>query len=386
MRRFSAGVDPVDYDLRTTVELFARYGDPILVALRQLRTVDFLFPRMSRLHQDALDPELLFRQTLPAAAVGARMGADPEALAEYLKIYALGQTLILNNMDRHLDLSASYSIRDPALLLADVNSTMCFAVTSLLAMVREASLTPAGVRALPFMAGVTAEIVQSMHDNYAGRFDAALLDGGEGLLSWYRTDVRSRHLGSGFYSSVLLGLLAYIEEPVPDGLADILRDMRRLRQRVDELADLFEDTVTGLVSYPVAKGLAEPELKVDLRRLIRKLWTRSQQVIDSRGRDAGVLNRALAGDPELVQTHGAVLEMLVSSGIMRECYRETDALWHELALNLQALDPRFGEPLTTIIDLKRALLDRLAMNGWHDHPPPHTFQDMIEAAGLEGTT
>ncbi|MFI7551386.1 hypothetical protein ACIBQ2_16700 [Micromonospora sediminimaris] len=348
--------------------------------------MNFLFPRMSRLYQDAIDPELMFRQTLPAAAVGARIGVDPGTLAEYLRLYALGQTLILNNIDRHLDLSASYSIRDPALLLADVNSTMCLSVTSLLTMVREASLTPAGVRALPVMVGVTVEIVQSMYDNYAVRFDQAPLDGGESLVNWYRMDVRSRHLGSGFYSSGLLGLLAFLGEPVPDGLTERLRDMRRLRQRVDELADLFEDTVTGLVSYPIAKGLAEPMLKAHLRPLISRLWTRAQQVIDSHGRDAGVLNRALAGDPELNETHSAMLEMLVSGGIMRECYREADALWREIALGLDVLDPRFGEPLMSIIDLKRALLDRLATNGWHDDPPPHTFQDMIEAAGLEATT
>ncbi|MFY1576403.1 hypothetical protein ACN26Z_16090 [Verrucosispora sp. WMMD703] len=348
--------------------------------------MDFLFPRMSRLYQDALDSELLFRQTVPVAAVGARIGADPEVLAEYLKIYALGQTLILNNMDRHLDLSASYSIRDPALLLADVNSTMCLSMTSLLTMVREATLTPAGVRALPVMAEVTVEIVQSMYDNYAARFDAAPLEDGDSLVNWYRMDVRSRHLGSGFYSSGLLGLLAYLGKTVPDGLADELRDMRRLRQRVDELADLFEDTVTGLVSYPVAKGLAEPTLNAHLRHSISKLWTRAQQVIGSHGRHAGVLNRALADDPELNETHSAILEMLVSGGIMRECYREADTLWREIALGLDALDPRFGEPLLAIIDLKRALLDRLAMNGWQNNPPPHTFQDMIEAAGLEATT
>lgn len=113
MRRFSTGTDPVGYDFRTMVELLALYGRPIALAISQLRTMDFLFPRMSRLYQDAVDPGLLFRQTMPAAAVGARIGVDPEALAEYVKIYALGQTLILNNMDRHLDLSASYSIRDP---------------------------------------------------------------------------------------------------------------------------------------------------------------------------------------------------------------------------------------------------------------------------------
>ncbi|MFG3420584.1 hypothetical protein [Micromonospora sp. NPDC048063] len=384
MKRFLPGTDPIDYDFRTTVDLLARYGEPIFLACRQLREVDFLFPRMALLHQDAIDPELLFRQTLPSVAVGTRLGVEPSALAEYVKIYALGQTLVLNNMDRHLDLSASYSLRDPALLLADVNSTMCFAVTSVLTMVREASLTPAGRRALPVMAGVTAEIVQSMHDNYAGRFDLAALDHPDTLVDWYRTNDRSRHLGSGFYTSGLLGLLAYVAQPVPEGLAEVLRKMRRLRQRVDELADLFEDTATGLVSYPVARGLADLAVSLDLRMLVGQLWRRARHVIDGRGRDAAELNRALVGDPELIEVHRAVLETLVSSGIMRECRQEADALWSEIALDLAAMDPRFGEPLTAVIDLKRALLDRLEINGWQDDPPPHTFLDMAEAAGMEG--
>ncbi|MCX5066422.1 hypothetical protein OOJ91_11095 [Micromonospora lupini] len=385
MRRFVPGTDPVEYDFRTTVELLGEFGGPILAAVGQLRTVEYLFPQMSLLHQDAIDPELLFRQTLPPAAVGTQLGVEPAILTQFVKIYALGQTLILNNMDRHLDLSASYSLRDPTLLLADVNSTMCFAVTSLLTMVQEAARTPAGLRALGAMAEVTAEIVQSMHDNYAGRFELDALADGDLLVSWYQTDRRSRHLGSGFYSSGILGLLAYAEQRPPDGLADVLTKMRRLRQRVDELADLFEDTVTGLVSYPIARGLAEPAIEAGLRTLVGRLWARAQTIIGGRTSDAGLLNRALTGDPELMEVHEVLLETLVSGGIMRECYREADTLWNEIVFDLKSMDERFGEPLTAIIDLKRALLDRLSANGWHNSPPPHTFQDMAEAAGLRGT-
>ncbi|MFC4108019.1 hypothetical protein [Micromonospora zhanjiangensis] len=370
------------FDFHTTVALIADYGEPIFAALRRLRAVEHLFPRMSLLHRDALDVELLFRQNLPAAALGLRLGADPAEVAEYVRIYALGQTLILNNMDRHLDLSSAHSIRDPALLLADVNSTMCLAVTSVLTMVREAAVTPAGVRALPVMASVTAEIVQSMYDNYAGRFDQDVLRNPERLVTWYRESDQSRHLGSGFYSSGVLGLLAFIGARVPDGLVEVLRDMRRLRQRVDELTDLFEDTVTGLVSYPIAMGLGRPGIAADLRKLIDRLWGRSQQIIGSGERDAGRLNLELTRDPELIETYESVLDVLLAGGIMRECHREADVLWERIASNLAEMDACFGVPLTAIIDLKRALLDRVASTDWRDDRPPHTFLEMVEAAGL----
>jgi hypothetical protein len=381
--RFIVGMDPVAYDFGTTIALVKAYGATIWSAYERLKGLRFSFPTMDVLHKDAMDRELLFRQTLPASGVASTLGIQEALTEDYIVLYALGQTLILNHVDRHLDISASYTIRDPQLLLGDVHSTMCYAICCLYRMIRDMEQTVNGARALAAMADTSIEIIQSMHDNYARRFDWGVLGRGQELVSWYRDSDMSPHLGSGFYASSILGLLAYVGVGTPEHLPAVLVKMRRLRQRVDELADLFEDIASGLVSYPVAKALADPSMRDDVSRLIQRMWWRSGRLVRA-DRDVGRVNRVIANDRHLRSTYMELLSLMVSGGILDECYQESHDLWWEIALALSSdlIGARLSDILMAIADLKRALLERLKINDWHDRVPPHSFDDMLREAGV----
>lgn len=345
-----------------------------------LQEPKYQFSSMRKLDADAIDIELLYRQFIPSACIALRLGLPTGEVVRYLHLFATCQTLILNHIDRHLDLSRSHTIRDPSLLLADVHAVMCYAVAQLYFGMRAYSPVgdvPAALREMSMVSGV---VIQSMYDNYATRFDVELISNPALVLSAYRDPVRSRHLGSGFYASSIRGMYAYFGMAMPDEFTDILPDMRRLRQRVDELCDLFEDTATGLICYPVALLLDTDGYRDRATELVTGIWARSMQVVGPCVNDAGKASLALISDAELQYRHALLLQLLEESGALAQCYAEASELW--LALRNQAaraLPEPVSDIIRVVVDLKRALLERLANSNWDDRIS-HTFFDIIAHA------
>ena len=370
--------DPVTYDRQAIEYLVRQFNEPIELAIDTLRTERFVFETMQSLHAGNLDVELLYRQCIPAAGIAVRLNLATEDIARYLVLFATCQTLILNNVDRHLDLSSSYTLRDPKALLRDVHAVTCYAMAELYKGMGTAG--PRAAAALREMATVSLCIVQSMYDNYANRFRADHLASPHLLLEGYQDPVRSRHLGSGFYSSSIRGLYAYFRLSPPPKMAEILLDMRRLRQRVDELSDIYEDTVTGLLTYPVARLLSMPAHHSHAVSLITHIWHRSRYLIASAGNDVGRSNSILMMDSVLVHMQADLTELLLASGVMVNCYREAEALWQNIRTGIRVhLDQAIAEVLRIVVDLKMAFLQRLSMAEWVDTPPGHTFDDIRSA-------
>jgi len=369
--------DPVEYDfsaLRYLISVGRQAIEPTITALQRPK---YQFPSMQVLDADALDIELLYRQCLPASCIGVRLGLPIVEISQYLYLFSTCQTLILNHIDRHLDLSRSHTLRDPALLLADVHAVMCYAVAQLYSGMQDHSCGGDEPAALSEMSAVSELIIQSMYDNYATRFNVELLHNPDLALSAYNHPVCSRHLGSGFYSSSIRGLYAYFRIEIPDSLNSILPDMRRLRQRVDELCDLFEDTATGLINYPVALLLSVGDYRARATELIMAMWDQCRRITGSRASDAGRTSLALLADPALQHMHSALLQMLEESGALSKCYAEASDLWMDIRGRTSRTMPEsIADVIRVVVDLKRALLERIAKSNWDDQIS-HTFFDIL---------
>lgn len=380
--RFEPGRDdPLVFDRQATAALVARCAPVVEPLLARLAERRFAFYEMHALYADALDPELVYRQCAPAVGYGLALAAAapgttvpaPDALTDYLEAFALCQTLVLGHVDRHLDLSSSYAARDSTLLLSDVRASASFAVAALYEGMRAIPPTAAGAAALREVAAASVTVIQSRYSGYANRFDPAMLAHPDGVLADYADPVQSRHLGSGFYSSGILGLHAFAGLDAPPGLAEILTAMGTLRQRVDELADIHEDTVTGLVTYPVAALLLTPAA-ASARPLIEAAWERCRRLTAAERDDAGSAGRAVREDRKLRAVTAELLELLADSGVLETCYAEADELWRYLSTRIPEDLGEVGDrALGPILDLKRAFLERLVDQGWQDTAPPHTF-------------
>jgi hypothetical protein len=265
-------------------------------------------------------------------------------------------------------------------LLGDVHAVMCFAAAQLYTGMFTGSSDSRGAAALREMSAVSRIVVQSMNDNYAVRYREDLLMTPHRILDSYQDPVRSRYLGSGFYASSILGLYAYFAVPPPARLAGIITEMRKLRQRTDELSDLFEDSVTGLITYPVARLLALPRFHDDAASLLRSMWSRSKEIIRVSGSHAGQTSSSLLSDPGLQERHAGLMEMLENSDVLAACYAEASRVWY--ATRRQAagcLPAPVADIVQVVLDLKRALLERMACSHWDDSIG-HTFLDILSSA------
>lgn len=378
--RFHPGQDdPDEYDRQATGALIEVCHPIIEPLIDRLRRHSFGFATMERVHADAIDVEVLYRQTIPAAGLGLAAGVQDEVLVDYLEAFALCQTLILNHVDRHLDLSSSITAGHSAVLLADVRTTACYAITVLYEGIRALPHSTSGARALATMSQTTSLIAQSMYDNYATRFSEAALTDPEAVLEDYRHPVRSRHLGSGFYSSSILGLYQFVDQPIPEQLPDLLKDLRRVRQRIDELADLHEDTVTGMVTYPVALLLAGP-YGDEARKIIRAAWRRCRFLVEGRRDDALQATWTVREDERLRELSAELITLADGTGVLELCRDEADELCARVAEQIhRTFDSPAQAVMTTVLDLKRALLDRLSRARWLCPPVAHSLEQIRQA-------
>lgn len=195
----------------------------------------------------------------------------------------------------------------------------------------------------------------------------------------YRHPVRSRHLGSGFYSSSILGLYQFVDQPIPGQLPGLLRDLRRVRQRVDELADVHEDTVTGMVTYPVAQLLAGP-YGDEARKIIRAAWRRCRFLVEGRRDDALQGTRSVREDERLRELSAELITLADGTGVLELCRVEADELCARVAEQIhRTFDSSARAVMTTVLDLKRALLDRLSQARWLSPPLAHSLEQIRQA-------
>ena len=146
---------------------------------------------------------------------------------------------------------------------------------------------------------------------------------------------------------------------------------------MDELCDLFEDTATGLINYPVALLLSAGGYRARAARLVTAMWNQSKRIIGSHVSDAGRTSLALPADQTLQHMHSALLRMLEESGTLSKCYAEASDLWVDIRNRVSRTMPEpMADIIRVIVDLKRALLDRIAQSNWDDQIG-HTFFDIL---------
>lgn len=134
--------------------------------------------------------------------------------------------------------------------------------------------------------------------------------------------------------------------------------------------------MTGLITYPIARLLALPEHQEDAGRLLRGIWNRSREVIRDVSH-AGYAAYSLHGDHRLRQDHGNLMAMLDSSGVLAACYVEAAGVWSAIRQQArECLPPPVADIVRVIVDLKRALLERMALSHWDDSIG-HTFFDIL---------
>lgn len=376
--QYTPGSDPVGFDREFLDWLIRAVGPDMERTIALIKNRRPLFNSMSTLLEEAIDVELLYRQLSPAFLIARVEDWPRDHVAEFGFVYAHAQTIILNNIDRHLDLSSSYTISDPINLMGDVRRMLAFAPHSIhfgVANVECPSLANLAA-SLKHMTKVTSEILQSMLDNFSDRYNRQHLVRPDALVNRYIESPQSRHLGSGFYSSSILGIYGFFDAGPPFVLPETLLNMRRLRQRVDELGDLYEDLMTGLVTYPVARALME-DRSGRLARLISEAW----DVVRPRTQMyAGNASEAISLSLESTacrDVFAPIREELRTFGILEQCADEARNLAYGIIATVNGeLRPEIAKVIGTLVCAKLALADRLQQQDFVDLAPSHAFESL----------
>ncbi|MFI0412685.1 MAG: hypothetical protein ACH255_00950 [Candidatus Thiodiazotropha sp.] len=372
MRAYTIGSslsEAIDYDRESLCYLKDKYGDQIDSAISELKSIRFEFNEFQNIYISGIDRNLAFRQGFPICIAHSASFNHKPGLVDILTCYFLGQTMILNHIDRHLDLSSSYTINDPKILLKDVRTTMCYSVGLQYAAAIQCSRRGGSSEFLSEMYKVSSYIIQSMYQNYIHRFQYREIENIDIKLNYYLNDKRSPLFGSGFYESGIRGCFAFYGEPVPNNMAQLLRTMRIFRQRVDQLADYGEDLATGMLTYPTLMLLkfTQPD-NAKYKRTISDLWQYSEKLLLKTRDDASIGCCIIKSDTFVEQTIELLSEEMKELGVWDFLYQETKQVWELCKLKCATCFTDGCLDLELIIDLKMAFLDRLRFQNWKDIP------------------
>jgi hypothetical protein len=340
--RFFAGRDGREFRRATFESLATRYRSHVLAAIELLRELRFTFPAIEKAHAEQLRSDLIFRHALPFCVTeDAYFGLSAESDRVLAAVLAC-HTLALTQLDYHLD----GSFPDSRATATAAGLTPATAVAYALRMVYAVPrlLPEPGLVGRLFADAfepVSGFVIERMHEDWSERYTAVGLELPAERLREYLESQTSRLLGSGYWEVMVRGAFSGHGAVPPDALIEVVRELRRLRQVVDEVADFEEDLRAGLVTLPLLFALIEGDGGA-LREMVLGLW------------DA----------PERAEPVGEIRAAVTALGGFERCCELADGMWRgAVARCADELGER-GAGFAALLDLKRAKLAELAENGW----------------------
>jgi hypothetical protein len=348
-RRFDPACDGRRYRRQTFRALSTRYQQLVLRTLAVLQELTFEFPTLDKMHREQLRPELVFRHALPFCLTEEAYFEVDERSSTVLAALLAGHTLALTHLDYHLDGS------DPDVKAAATGRKASFATSVAYALrmtyVAGRLAEDCGCTSLfgDVFDPVSGFVVARMHEDWHERYSNALLANAHQSLDEYLCSENSRLLGSGYWEVMVRGAFASHGMLPPKGATDVVRELRRLRQIVDEIADFDEDVAAGLITAPLIFALHTADGDDRLMAVVRSLWR--TPVSDIADRRAAVVRLR-----DLVADHGG-FELAA---------QHADRIW---ATQVETCGNQMGHEglgFIVLLDLKRAKLQELKAANWRN--------------------
>jgi hypothetical protein len=309
---------------------------------------------MQAVHDSQLRPELLFRHALPYwVTEDAYFPRDPSA-PEPLTALLAGHTLALTHLDYHLDGSSPDPNAAATAVKLDAGTAVAYAVRMIYGAGAIAGKDAGRVFADVFNP-VSSFVTLRMHEDWLERYSRKYLKGMPTRLNTYLTTDESRLMASGYWEVMVRGAFAaHTGTPASDMMA-IVRNLRRLRQLVDEIADFADDLRAGLVTAPTLFAATNGDA-TKLEQTIDSFWTTQRP------------DRSPASSERLDD----IVRLVDQDGGFEAAYTYADEMWHASVQLCESLPvPKDG--ILALLDLKRAKLEMLRENGWVGQATGHVL-------------
>jgi hypothetical protein len=356
--RFAPGQDGRGFRREAFEEYAAKYGSYISGAISILQQMQFELPRVGVSHAEQMRPELLFRHSIPFCVTEETFFQARDISSSYLAALLAGHTLALTNLDYHLDGVGPADNASATAKKIDLVSGTTYALRMVYAAGRLLSETGNADRIFrDVFDPISGFVILRMYEDWAERYSEDLLAHPEERLTEYLHSPTSRILASGYWELMVKGSFASHGVAAPPELISVLRSLRKLRQIVDEIADLDEDIRTGLITLPILYALRQDGARGQVGEAIRVLWRHQRNEPD-------------APDGDLI---AHVRKLVEEAGGFEASHEEADSVWRDACKDCaESLGDR-GSDYLVLLDIKRAKLEFLSKNGWRDQVTEPSF-------------
>lgn len=253
-------------------ELEQRFEPFTNALVSELQNWQFTFKEQRLVHLLHLDPALVVRHSLPYCITQeAYFGLDEQDVGFFAAIILL-HSLALTRIDNYYD--GGNQTRGGVLNVEDIAYSLGATHEAAAALLKRTPNTTELAKLLE----VTTFVHARMFKDHLERYNPAFLERPEQQLQAYLHSSKSRLLGSGYWEVMARAAFVQHGKPFPMHLHSIDIKLRKLRQIIDELADVEEDLRGGLITLPLLHALTQkPEL---MRQNIQNYWHAKDEAKD----------------------------------------------------------------------------------------------------------
>lgn len=340
------------------LDLSHKYRARISEAITILRHLQFELRQIGESHEKQLQPELLFRHSIPFCVTEDAYFEPTETTNISLAGLLAGHTLALTHLDYHLDGSVPNEDHAATARKMDLVSATTYAIRMIYAAGRLLSQTSnADAMFRDAFEPISGFVLLRMYEDWKERYCETFLDEPEKRLQDYIESSTSRLLGSGYWELMPQGCFITHGASAPPELIKTLRMLRKLRQVVDEIADFEDDVRSGLVTVPLMHALQSTAGSTTVRDSVVRLWHGRTDHSDASGDELFTEVRKLVED----------------SGAFEASHQLAHSLWCKASAYCERTLGVRSTGYLLLLDLKRAKLEMLAKNGWHNEATEASF-------------
>lgn len=329
-----SGQNGLEYRDQTYGVLYDIFEPEIDEVMSILASRDLVFPAMNSVHLLQLRRPLIARHCLPFLLTHYAFFPSEKPKIDVLAACISAHTLALTHLDYHLDGAAPAEDNEVSAVKVPASSAVSYAVR----MVYEAGSiveSPEDLKILfdTVFRPVSGFVVSRMHEDWLAR-TTPIENEIHCSVEEYLISDRSRILTSGYWEVMIRAAFIGRDIEIPDDIISFCRSLRVLRQLVDELFDIEEDTYAGVVTLP---GLVAQEIHPEM-----------SETID-------LLCRGELGDDDVSR----LVSLLRSKEITEICSEKIMSCYREGTFMLASISSEKRHLLQLLLDLKIAKFDIL---------------------------
>ena len=257
-----------------------KYESRLASSIDTLKSVCFENDLLNSAHTSELRYGLLFRHALPFLATEDDLfgGSNIDSSITLTGCLAI-HSLSLTHLDYHLDGATPRDDSDSTAIELDYETAISYAIRMILKAGSIISNSSVSDRIWKdCIDPISGFVMSRMFLDWKERYKLEFLNEKiERRITYYEDDTNTRMHASGYWELMIrAAFVVHSRDEFPDMLLAYCKSIRRIRQLIDELQDIEEDIVSGLITFPVLYLMQDSPSVTKV--LIKQIWKLSKGI------------------------------------------------------------------------------------------------------------